>query len=300
MPARQEAPDAVDTELPRPVIELRSSSRRVLGFGKPLDWSLRPYSGIVPASGLRNLAPSLYIPKIALEYGMGKMLFAPVPTQFNALVCTKGDAMAKRIELRSERYHTNVWLWRGAYADGIVIGKNSVYFASTAGCSNLTLRGGGSELGVAHAGRDSLFDRNHLFEGVPPRRHESVVMALVEAMQKRGNAPRELAAEILFPIDPRHFDHPWDHTLYGEKNKILTEMLVNKWGPECILGYGNPTERKLGMISLEAVMRSQLISLGVLPERIKVFPAPPRELWHDTREGNGSSLERNGVFIQNF
>ncbi len=291
--------EAADSLLPKPIVDLQSNYDRVLGFGKPFDWSFRPYSGEVPESALAKLAPSLYLPKIAIDYGLSKFLYAPIPSTFNALMCTEDQLMGKRVELRSLPYHTNLWLYRGVYADGTVLSSKHAFVLSLAGCSIIKMRGKGTQLGVAHAGRDSLIDRGRL-EGKRKRRYESIVMSLVEAMLKTTPSVRDLEVDILFSINPEHFPHPWSHKVYGHINKLMTEDIALQWGRQCILNYEDAKKRAEGKINPEEVIRSQLISLGVLPKKIRSVPAPPRDLWADTREGNGDSLMRNAVIIQNF
>jgi hypothetical protein len=288
-----------DEALPQPIVDLESKYDRVLGFGKPFDWSFRPYNGGVPEQELLKLAPALYLPKIAVDYGLGKFIYAPIPSTFNAKMCSEAELMAKRVELRSSLYHTNVWLYRGAYSDGTVLKKGHAIVFSLAGCPLIKMRGNGSELGVVHAGRDCLIDRGRL-EGKRPRKYESVVMSLTEAMLKTTQSVRDLEVEILFSINPEHFPHPWSHAVYGAINKRMTEEIVRLWGRQCILNYDDPKKRAEGKINPEEVIRSQLISLGVCPEKIRVEHAPSRELWADTREGNGTSLVRNMAIVHNL
>ena len=287
------------TELPKPTVYLESERRRVLAFGKPHDWTFRPYSnGTVPESELRKLPPALYLPQIAVDYGLPKMWFAPIPTKSNAEICTESDAMKTRLELYSELYGSSVLLWRGAYADGTVLNlRKATGVIAAAGCPIITMWGKSTHLGYAHAGRDCLIDREKI-QNKKARKHESVVVSLVEAMLV-ANSVRDLHAEILFPIDPHDFLHPWDHSQYGEFNKLMTEYIAKRWGTECIVEYDDPKKRALGRISQDAVIRSQLIECGVLPERITSFPAPTRNKWFDTREGNSSSSARNAIIIQN-
>jgi hypothetical protein len=273
----------------------------LLAFGKPHDWALRPYNGEVSENALRNDAVSLYLPSIASSFGLGKMLYAPSPRLSNGEICTESDAMKRRYHIRSERYHDSVWLDRGADADGLLLGSKHVYAVSPAGCPILVLRHRHAKLlGVAHTGMRSIIDEGRL-KGEPPRRNESVVISLVGAMMDAGvRHAAHLEAVIAFPIDPQVFTYPWDHAVYGELNRKRTEELVSLWGKEAILNYADPVERRLGRPDLAAIIRSQLLSLGVPEENISVLEAPDKSVWHDTRQGNGNSPARNLVLVQHL
>lgn len=290
----------VAASLPKPVFDERfwGDSVRLIGFGKPYDWSLRLYQGNTPKSELEALAPSLYLPKITLEYGMGKFLYAPSPRLFNAEVCSESETMPLRVEVWSKSHQNTIWLYRGKDADGLMLSRGNMYVVSAAGCPIVILRDSASgALGVAHAGLRSIIDEGRL-KGERPRKHESVVFSLSQAMHAHGVRNfSSVEALIAFPIDPQDFTYPWDHPEFGELNKKRTEYLVNRWGHEAIANYDNQKRRELGRPDLAAIIKSQCTSLGIPTENIQVLSSPPKRVWHDTRQG-GDILARNLIFVQ--
>ncbi|MES2006698.1 MAG: hypothetical protein V4436_01160 [Patescibacteria group bacterium] len=295
--------------LPKPVADLRllHDSVRVLGFGKPYDWSLRHYVRNPTEEQVRERtsAPALFLPQIATEreYNLRKMLYAPSPREFNAEVCTEADVMdsSSRVELRSELFHNTCTLLRGAHADGIApLSQGYTYVVSPAGCPIIIVRDQVTgTVGVAHAGMRSLIDEGRL-KGEAPRKYESVVMSLFEGLRARGVSDlSRVEVVILFSIDPQVFDYTWDNEKFGSLNEKRTEELARLWGPEAIYDYTSLTERRLGRPDLTAIIKSQCISLGVLPEHIQVVDSPSDQEWHHTRQG-GDTLARNLVLVQHL
>ncbi len=125
--------------LPSPVadLELWGNSVRLLAFGKPYNWSLRPYATGAAQEELASLAPSVFLPKVALDYDLGKLLYAPSPREFNAKTCSEAEAMKTRIRLESALFHNTIWLFRGANADGMILSKGHTYVNSPSGCPNI-------------------------------------------------------------------------------------------------------------------------------------------------------------------
>lgn len=288
--------------LPEPVgdYQLFDGSVRVLAFGKPEDWSLRPYNRGGSLVGQGNLAPSKYIPKIAIDYGLAKTLYSPSSRLFNAEVCTESDCMGYRVALESKLYHNTVWLLRGADADGVLLARGHEYVVSPAGCPVVVIYHPHSKLlGVAHAGMRSLIDEGRL-KGEAKRTNESIVLGLVEAMQSAGAYIPHLRAQILFPNDPRMFTYPWDHPVYGTLNQKRTEELVSLWGPGAVYEYENPAARKLGRPDLMAIIASQLHKIGAPSESVSVVGSPNADRWHDTRQEEANPMARNLVIVQHL
>jgi len=291
MPA---VPKPKEAPLPLPIADhsLFEGHARLLAFGKPYDWSFRPYNGETPKEELASLAPSLYLPKIAQEYGLGKILLAPSPALANAQICTESDVMKKRVEVHSRLYQDTVFLDRGANADGMLISPGRALVGSYAGCSVLLLWHKHSDLlGASHIAIRSAIDENRL-KGEEPRQNETAVIALVEAMKSAGvRHAAYLQAIIAFSIDPRVFTYAWDDDrkfkdrdlTYGEFNRIRTEELVTLWGPEAILDYDDPVARRLGRPDLPAIIAAQLRYAGVPNESISVIGTLDPEVWPDTR-----------------
>ncbi len=95
----------------------------------------------------------------------------------------------------------------------------------TGGCPILVFEGGG-QLCVAHAGRDSLVDRERIKTGKKSREHESVIHAVVHEFRERGiTGPGTIRVHGFFGLPPRAFDHSRDHEIYGTINQRMAEEL---------------------------------------------------------------------------
>lgn len=271
--------------LPLPVADhwLFEDRVRLLAFGKPHDWSLRKFNGETSKEELAGLAPSLYLPKIAEEYELGKILLAPSPVRMNAEICTESMLMKKRIEVYSTLYKNVIYLDRGAYADGMIVPSGRSAVGSYAGCAVLLVwHKHTNRLGFTHVAIRSAIDEGRL-RGGEARKNESAVIALVEAMKSAGAHVAHLQAVIAFSIDPRVFTYKWDDEKYGELNRIRTEELVNLWGPEAIFGYHDTAARRLGRPDLPAIIAAQLRHADVPGESISVIGTLDSEVWPDTR-----------------
>src|SRR6185503_458665 len=273
--------------VPRPVADLKlmGGTVWVLAFGKPHDWSLASYNAHIPLEERHNPDVETYLPVIAACAGLGKILHAPSPRLFNAEIATENEVMKTRYCVESQEYHDSVWIDRGRDADGMLLPENKAYIVSPAGCPVAILKddGGHQPLGVTHAGMRSIINESRLERmlGLPVknyRRHESVLYRLLEKMRiKTKRDAKRLQAAVLFPIDPSVFTYPWDHPAFGALNRLRSEDIARRYGAQCVPGFGNKEEERLGRIDLGAVCRAQLMLRGVLPERITVVPSPPRE-----------------------
>jgi len=63
---------------------------------------------------------------------------------------------------------------------------------------------------VAHAGRESLIDRQGLCDGVPSRPHFSIVDAVAERLRRAGVRIEDTPFHFLFPLPASEFTHPAD------------------------------------------------------------------------------------------
>jgi hypothetical protein len=288
--------------LPEPVTRhvLFKNKARLLGFGKPYNWSLRPYVPETSEAVLATLDPTLYMPHIAQQFGLGQTLLAPSPKIANAVICTDPADLKTSIVLQSPLYRGKVELRRGMYADGLILPYRATYVVSPAGCPILIIRDTHTDmLGVAHAGLRSVIDEQRLLTNRSSRKFESVVMNLLVAMKirDRRNAKR-LEVVIAFPIEPEYFTYPLNDPKYGYINQKRMEDIVAKWGHDCISGYDDPALRAACRIDLGRIIVRQLMSFGVLEKNITTLKSPPREVWHDTREGPEGV--RNLVYVQHL
>ena len=295
-------PGAVDTLL-------FGGKVRLLGFGKyypnpqgvieKQDWSLRAFNDVSEVGRPRSHSIMRYLPKIARDYQLGKMLYAPSPRFFNAQVCTESDTMKKRIAVSSDDYHDTVWLNRGADADAMIVNTPHTSVVSLGGCPLLLLYSKKRDLlGQAHTGRSSVINEP-LGDKPDGRPHDSVVDNLLEHMGcfYDRTAARELQAVIAFSIPAEKFTHPFDHPVYGKKNLERSILISTKWGIECTPGFDD--ERAVeGRIDLDKLIRAQLRLRGVLSKNIRTIRLPKD--WYTTRESEEDKLKRNLVLVQHL
>ena len=263
----------------------------LLAFGKPQNWTLAPYNESVPEHERFNETIEEFLPPIASSFGLGKMLLAPSPRLFNAEICTEDEVMGKRYHIHSKKYEDSVWLEREADADGMLLATGRASVGSYGGCSMLVLRHKPTGIaGYTHVALRSAIDEGML-KGNEPRKNESAVIALVEAMKVAGvKSASNLEAVIAFSIDPRVFIYRWDDTrtfpdgtVYGDFNKIRTEYLVERWGTEAIFEYHDPAKRVLGRPDLPAIIAAQLTSVGVPANSISIIGSLDPEVFPDSR-----------------
>jgi hypothetical protein len=285
---------------------------RLIGFGKfypnpkgvleKQDWSLRPFNNQEEAAQQTGHSITRYLPKIARDFGLGKMLYAPSPRLFNAQVCSESDTMKKRIMVTSPDYHNTEWLLRGADADGMLLSRGHTYMVSPAGCPVLIVWDEAtSTLGVAHAGMRSLINEDALKGNPEARRSESVVYNLLDAMGCTTKRQcRALRAAIVFPIDPALLTYSWDHPDYGPLNKKRSVYVAGYYGELCAPGFNDPVQCTLGRINVEMIIRLQLYARGVHPRGVLTIPSPPSAVWRSTRDPGEDPNARNGVWVQHL
>ena len=248
------------------------------------DWSLRHVA--LPASSVRR-----FLPEVANIIGAHDIL-APRPTDFNAKICNEED-LTELIEL-SDGTHSTV-LHRGAQADGIILKSGQAYGGSAGGCPIVIVWDKNDEqVGAIHAGRQSVIDE-HRFDSAPRRRHESAVHSLLEKMAgTKWRGIRNYRAIIAFPIPAETLTYSWRDPKYGELNRKRSKYVSEKWGHECTPGWED-TRRYLGMLSLEQLIRAQLVAGGLSPKNIRCVRLPPG--WHTTR---GAFPEYRNFYLVKF
>src|SRR5690606_1948903 len=109
----------------------------------------------------------------------------PNPSLFNASIVHHGDHNAWNAPWANGR------ILRGPYADGVLITSRdeTVTFGITsADCPTVVLYTERGMCIVLHAGRDSLFDREHALGGKKSRKHASVIDAAMHIMNLYGCA----------------------------------------------------------------------------------------------------------------
>lgn len=284
---------------------------RLLGFGKyysnthgvleKQDWSLRAFNDVSETGRPRSHSIMRYLPKIARDHGLGKLLYAPSPRLFNAAMCRESVVMHKRISISSDEYHDTVWLLRGADADGILLSRGHTYVVSPAGCPAVALWHEEKKLFAAiHAGRASVINEPALENTSDGRPHDSVIdnaLDFLGCLTDR-KAAEGIHAVIAFPIPAEDFTHPFDHPVYGKKNQMRSIMISTKWGIDCTPGLEDPDLAMEGRIDLDMVIRMQLCLRGVSSENIQTIPLPPE--WYTTRGQAEDKDKRNLVIMQHL
>lgn len=221
-------------------------------------------------------------------------VYAPEPELFNARVAEAGD-FTHPVELVNDRT-----LWRGVKANGGVVPRGGAYWLSSADCPTIIAHEANSGTTIAaHAGRDCLFDRQRITGRGPSRERESVVDAIVAALQQHQFASRQaIRVFVCGGISAEHFPHPVGDPDHGAANAALCLDALMKYGPTCLVGNSG-----LGMLSLTEVIRAQFLRHGVPAYRIGNdgvdtygdvdFEGQP--LWWSHRRGDG--MRRNGVLV---
>lgn len=211
-------------------------------------------------------------------------LYLPSPHRFNGEVAGPDDFRQAWPKTR---------LRRGASVEGSTMEKigEAVGIASS-DCPTIIARNRISLLTVsAHAGRESLYDKEALFNGARPRRHESVVDAIMEKLAPGSRGAEDVTVFIACGIKAWWFGHRWDDPVHGENNRRLCEHLDARWGPKCALS---------GFIALDEVISAQFRAHGVRPDKISVSEACT---YHD-KDAKGASRwhshRRDGQGGRNF
>jgi hypothetical protein len=191
--------------------------------------------------------------------------------------------LTSRIRLGSSMY---LFRNKSLPADGLFLDPGMALVMSLAGCPFIIAESG-QHLIVAHAGRDSLVDRGAVI-GSPMRKHISVVLAIINAFEKRGVSTDRLTMSMHFAIPTLVFMHRFDHYEFGEYNQSLFKFIVGRW-PGC--AHKNGT----GMfLDLEALFVSQALEVGIRHAWALNSLAQYPDLAH-TRDGQDP--QRRNLFV---
>lgn len=224
-------------------------------FGRKTgDWTLKPTAMEAERGNPTLLQRLAYLRE---HYECGRIVI-PNPSLFNSAIVHSRDNNAWNEE----------WLYghvvRGPYADAVVFTEGTQSFAvASADCPTVILNAPDKGITVAaHAGRDSLFDRSFVLEGVRIKNRGSVIDEMVHACMAYGADPRSLRAFIACGISGARFSHHTDNPEHGPANVKIIEHFVREYGKDTVL------HPKHGTISLLATIRSQLRSHSVRDDRI--------------------------------
>ncbi len=248
------------------------------------NWALKGYER--SESEAHNPGIGRKIEALLRTHRIGR-LYMPSPHQFNA-------KLACPTELRVPWKDGQIF--RGVDAEGVLLDKiEDACGIASSDCPTIVARNALTGLVVsAHAGRESLYDADHLFRGFAPRRHTSVVDAIVERLSG-GDARMadSIQAYVTCGICQANFSHPYDGSALGERNKKMCEHLKGAWGQDVAVH---------GHISLFELITRQFEARGVHPSHVRwdrtdTFSDKEGGVhqWHShRRDQNG---ERNFVLV---
>lgn len=166
--------------------------------------------------------------------------FVPHPT-FNGLVVEPARIMRSRwLDDEHELIKSVLPL------EGYEIPAGDALVCPAGGCPFLVGLGwtldGRMRMIAAHAGRDSLIDRNRIAESrllsyleLRARREDSrpfegVAYSMVEAFRKMHIGPHRIEMHMFFSIAGTAFFHAFDHPKYGAYNRRMYEDIRGRWG----------------------------------------------------------------------
>jgi len=161
--------------------------------------------------------------RAAIDSVGAQRAYAPSVVTANAVVVSSAE-LENRIPLGK-----SIVLYRNKDipADGVFLEPGEAFVMSGAGCP-VIIAIAGEYMIVAHAGRDSLIERNAVF-GKPSRKRVSIVYAMIEALAKRGAAPEDINMCMQFSIPTEMFEHSPDHPEYGAYNRALATLADTLW-----------------------------------------------------------------------
>lgn len=252
-------------------------------FGRPHDFSSQ------------NIATRIETLKFYASKHMVMNIFSPFCERFNSKIVYKKNFPHKIILDDGLKMH------RGVFADGVIMeNRQEAFFVPSADCPTIVVAGKHIVIG-AHAGRDSLLDRKKIHLGSKSKKHNSVVDAIIERCLLAGEKIKDLQVFITCGIKAENFRHPIGHPQYGEKNKILIEHLLQKYGDDCLRG-----RQEEGLISLEDLIKRQFVLHSVPPENIATDGIDTygdyvlnEYRWHSCARGKTPREKkgRNGVLV---
>lgn len=259
----------------------------ILLAGKPTNWRITTKDESDPA-----LLDT--IGTIAKNAGAQAVL-APRPAEFNALICKDQDLSAS-----FSLGNSGISIHRGYNADGCEIPEQKAFFLASADCTTIVGYSDKTHKVIAaHAGRDSLIDRNRINNG-DSRQHESVVDAVIEAFENSN--PSDLHFFLTCGIGPNNFGHDLSSSKKGLQNIWMIDDILERYESETILA---PKPYDHGKINLYELIKAQLMSFGVPSyqigfDGIDTYTAKNTDgeiiFWSNRR---GDKLSRNMVMVVN-
>ncbi len=248
---------AVRNEITVPRGALYFTAACFAGPGK--DWSLAPLQE--PGDVKKNPVLADKLRKAVVSLGADR-LYAPTPIASNGT--SNGEIIEPTMLNRPFVLGNGVLLFRNPKmpADGTFLrGAGDAGIFSAGGCGVIVAILG-DRLIFAHAGRESLIDRNRVLGG-QGRRRESVVDSIVEAFREFDSRAdlRKLHAWVLYSIKPEDFFHRFDDQEHLKYNRLVGSDLEDR-------GLGAGVRQKIGGVELDlpVIAGAQFRRYGV-PER---------------------------------
>jgi len=241
---------------------------KILLFGKPHNF----------ADFHNNEVALNIITKHAPHYGLER-IYAPSVTSANRLIVGP-DEFTQKVSCNG------VSVFFGISADGVKLPPRSAFFIASADCPTLVLQSPEGEFVATHAGRKSLVDDENDEGGV--------VFSALNLFS--GNASQTYAS-VFCGISAEHFNHPIEHSQYGNKNRKLIAYICKRWGREC---FGKDLTE--GNLNLFELISAQLKKAGVSTGHIwhdgactyKDIQYSLNPMWWSHRRGD---VGRNGILV---
>jgi len=177
-----------------------------------------------------------------------KTIRMPVPTKANAIIAEHTDFT------RTIDAPRGVKVLDGIEADGCCIPPEHAFGIVSADCATIVVHNNARLLIAAHAGRDSVVDRDFV-SGKPTQRHHfGVVHSAISMASQAGIPLGNLCLGVFGGIRTRLYHDP-QHPVYGEFNRKLIAY--------CSDFPGAVLNDNTGEIDMYAVIRGIAIRLGI-------------------------------------
>ncbi len=241
----------------------------VVGFGAQKDnfnFSLKDLQSMGDEKKQENEGLVRCFREVANHFNI-RRIYAPRPVNMNSEVVDPQDLGVELVidyKDFGDAGGLETLLLRGVNADGIRLPEKSMFAVSSADCALIVVKWR-NQMWAAHAGRDSLMDRelietNGLRVG---KYYPSVVNSIMEEIPRKFSSETQVFMGCTISKGA-HFEHPIDHPnpKYAEFNQ---KMINHIWKT-----YGQPVSSQdmsfweRGQIDMKWLMRRQFESYGVI------------------------------------
>ncbi len=223
---------------------------QVLCFGKSSgSWALKGYEPEKNVARDPNIVRK--IAAVRSTHSVGR-LYLPSPHEFNAEIAWPSDLNVPWLPGR---------IFRGANADGLALDKiGDACGIASSDCPTIVARHAVSGLVIAaHAGRESLYDRQSVVFGRQPRQSPSIVTAIMKILAPSGSTGiGDIHVFITCGIRSECFTHREDDR---DNSRMLSHFRETCRYP-CVSDDG------MGRLDLPLIIRSQFEVYGVPSDHI--------------------------------